>query len=150
MAKGEIGIVIVGADRIAVNGDTANKIGTYSLAVLARAHGIPFYIAAPSPTFDAQCPSGDLIPIEERDESEVLEVIGMTGDKTPAKVRIAPSRVHARNPAFDVTPAHLITGFITECGIIPPSRERIDCFLTQASTALAMSIHHRALVLEKD
>ena len=134
MAKGEIGVVIVGADRIAANGDTANKIGTYSLAVLAKAHRIPFYIAAPSPTFDAECPSGAQIPIEERDEREVLEVEGVlpTGEWT--SVKVATAGVSARNPAFDVTPAHLITGFVTECGVIQPSIESIRQFLAATKT----------------
>ena len=123
MAKGEIGTVIVGADRIAANGDTANKIGTYTLAVLAREHQIPFYVAAPSPTFDVECPSGAEIPIEERDEREVLESAG------------AAPGVRARNPAFDVTPARLITGFITERGIVRPEREAINRFLAQASAS---------------
>ena len=132
MKKGEIGLVIVGADRIAANGDTANKIGTYSLAVLAQAHNIPFYVAAPSPTFDAECPSGDSIPIEERGEEEVLNVSGASDGPGQAAVRIAPEGVRAKNPAFDVTPAERITGFITECGIIVPNREAISKFLSQA------------------
>ncbi len=135
MAQGEIGAVIVGADRIAANGDTANKVGTYTLAVLAKAHGIPFYVAAPSPTFDAECPSGAQIPIEERDEREVLEVEGAVdaGAGTLASVRVATPGVRARNPAFDVTPASYITAFITECGLIQPNRESVGRFF--ASTA---------------
>lgn len=129
MAKGEVGLVIVGADRIAANGDTANKIGTYTLAVLAKEHRIPFYVAAPSPTFDAGCPSGEQIPIEERDEREVLEVAGASPAGEWTSVRVATAGVRARNPAFDVTPARLITGFITERGIIPPDREAIAQFL---------------------
>jgi len=136
MAKGEIGLVVVGADRIAANGDTANKIGTYTLAVLAKEHRIPFYVAAPSPTFDEECPSGQEIPIEERDEREVLEVIGMTADSQHTTVRVATPGVRARNPAFDVTPARLITGFITECGIVVPSAEAIARFLTEAKTTM--------------
>lgn len=132
MAKGEVGVVIVGADRVAANGDTANKIGTYSLAVLAKAHGIPFYVAAPSPTFDADCPSGSSIPIEERDEKEVLEVNGMARGKGPIAVRIAPEGVRARNPAFDVTPSYLITRFLTECGLIPATSNAITRFLSKA------------------
>ena len=129
MAKGEIGMVIVGADRIAANGDTANKIGTYTLAVLAHRHRIPFYVAAPSPTFDPDCPSGEKIPIEERDENEVLEVTGTSGDGQPTTVRVATHGVRARNPAFDVTPANLITGFVTELGIVAPTPEAIAQFL---------------------
>ena len=103
---------IVGADRIAGNGDTANKIGTYSIAVLAKAHGIPFYIAAPSSTVDLSIESGDQIPIEERPPDEVTTIMG--------KLRIAPEKVTAANPAFDVTPAELITGIITEIGVLKP------------------------------
>ena len=99
MAAGEVDCVIVGADRIAANGDTANKIGTYSLAVLARHHGLPLYIVAPSSTVDLGTPSGDRIPIEERDPAEVT------------------ARFAARNPAFDVTPAALIAAIVTEAGV---------------------------------
>ena len=117
MRKGLIKAVIVGADRIARNGDTANKIGTYSLAVLAKTHGIPFYICAPSSTFDLKTPSGEKIPIEERNEREVLYCAGK---------RIAPKRAKALNLAFDVTPSEYITAFITEKGVIyPPFEENI-------------------------
>ena len=133
MAAGEIGLVLVGADRIAANGDTANKIGTYTLAVLARRHRVPFYVAAPSPTFDAACPSGAKIPIEERDEKEVLEVGGLSPEGQWASVRVATPGVQARNPAFDVTPAELITGFITECGIVRPNRRAIARYLARAA-----------------
>ncbi len=130
MLKGEIGLVIVGADRIAANGDTANKIGTYTLAVLARAHKIPFYVAAPSPTFDADCPSGDRIPIEERDETEVSHAEGSLHNGEKVSVRVATPGVKVRNPAFDVTPSDLITGFITEAGIIAPNPAAIARFLS--------------------
>jgi len=133
IAAGQIGLVIVGADRIAANGDTANKIGTYTLAVLARRHRVPFYVAAPSPTFDAACPSGRGIPIEERDEREVLEVAGATPEGQWASVRVAAPGVRARNPAFDVTPAALIAGFVTECGIVRPNRRAIARYLAQAA-----------------
>jgi len=109
MSQRRIDCVIVGADRIARNGDAANKIGTYSLATLARAHRIPFYIAAPVSTFDLSIKSGKEIPIEERSPDEVREVLGK---------RIAPRRVPVYNPAFDVTPARLISAIITEKGII--------------------------------
>lgn len=109
MQQGKIDLVLVGADRIAANGDTANKIGTYSLAVLAHAHGIPFYIAAPTSTIDLKVPSGQDIPIEERNPNELREVFG---------VPTAPADVPVYNPAFDVTPAKLITGIITEKGIV--------------------------------
>jgi methylthioribose-1-phosphate isomerase len=109
--QGQFDAVIVGADRIAANGDAANKIGTYTLAVLAHAHGVPFYIAAPVSTIDFDCPSGQAIPIEERSASEVLEVLGK---------RIAPDGVAVRHPAFDVTPAGLITAIITDRGVLRP------------------------------
>ncbi|MCM2265410.1 MAG: S-methyl-5-thioribose-1-phosphate isomerase [Desulfuromonadales bacterium] len=108
MAKGEIDGVIVGADRIAANGDTANKIGTYSVAVLAKEHGIPFYVAAPISTIDLTLADGSLIPIEERGEREVTH----SGER-----RLAPEGVAVRNPAFDVTPARLISAIITEHGL---------------------------------
>lgn len=109
MSKGLIGSVVVGADRIAANGDVANKIGTYTVAVLAREHGIPFYVAAPLSTIDLKTSRGDLIPIEERDPSEVTHM---------QKRRIAPKGVGVRNPAFDVTPARLVTAIITEKGVV--------------------------------
>ncbi len=111
MRRGAIDCVIVGADRIVANGDTANKIGTYSLAVLARAHGLPFYVAAPSSTIDLQLAHGDQIPIEERSAAEVTHLGGQL---------IAPAGVHAAHPAFDVTPNELITAIITERGVIYP------------------------------
>jgi len=117
MAKGDVDAVIVGADRIAANGDTANKIGTYSLAVLAHFHQIPFYVAAPVSTIDASIADGAQIPIEERDHEEVTRIQG---------AQIAPTDVQARNPAFDVTPAELITAIITERGVLrPPYTEAI-------------------------
>ncbi|TLM67160.1 MAG: S-methyl-5-thioribose-1-phosphate isomerase [Deltaproteobacteria bacterium] len=108
MSKGEIDAVIVGADRIAANGDTANKIGTYSVAVLAKEHGIPFFVAAPISTIDLSLADGSLIPIEERGDREVTHC----GDR-----QLAPEGVAVRNPAFDVTPARLITAIITEHGV---------------------------------
>jgi methylthioribose-1-phosphate isomerase len=104
-----ISAIIVGADRIAANGDTANKIGTFNLALLAKAFNIPFYVAAPLSTFDPMIENGDLIPIEERNPEEVTELNG---------IRVAPEGVKVFNPAFDVTPNHLITGIITEKGIL--------------------------------
>lgn len=111
MATGQVASVIVGADRITACGDTANKIGTYSLAVLAQAHGIPFFVAAPSSTFDLSIDSGDEIPIEQRSAAEVLAPLG---------VQAAPAGAAAFNPAFDVTPARLIQGIVTERGVITP------------------------------
>jgi methylthioribose-1-phosphate isomerase len=111
MKRGEVDLVVTGADRIAANGDTANKIGTYSVAVLARHHGIPFYVAAPSSTIDPSIPSGDTIVIEERDAAEVR---GVAGRQT------APTAAPVFNPAFDVTPAALISAIITERGVFRP------------------------------
>lgn len=113
MKKGQVDLCIVGADRIAANGDAANKIGTYSVAVLARHHGIPFYIAAPTSSIDFDLPTGDKIPIEERSPREVTHVLG----ETP----ISPEGIGVANPAFDVTPAGLITAIITEKGVFTPS-----------------------------
>ena len=112
MKQHKIQCCVVGADRIAANGDVANKIGTYSVAVLAKAHGIPFYVAAPSSTIDMQTPDGEGIPIEERSPSEVT---CLYGDRS-----IAPQGIDVWNPAFDVTPAALIAGIITERGIFAP------------------------------
>jgi methylthioribose-1-phosphate isomerase len=107
--QGKFDAVIVGADRIAANGDAANKIGTYTVAVLAHAHGVPFYVAAPVSTIDPHCPTGAEIPIEERSAQEVVEIHGE---------RVAPEGIHVRHPAFDVTPARLITAIITERGVL--------------------------------
>ncbi|MHA1833474.1 MAG: S-methyl-5-thioribose-1-phosphate isomerase, partial [Candidatus Baldrarchaeia archaeon] len=120
MRKGVIKKVIVGADRIAANGDVANKIGTYKLALAAKANGTPFYVAAPTSTFDLNCPSGDKIPIEERGENEVIYVWGVTDRGEWVKVRIVPEDCKARNPAFDVTPNELISAIITEKGVLYP------------------------------
>jgi len=109
MNQGKIDCVIVGADRIAANGDTANKIGTYSLAVLAKEHSIPFYVAAPESTIDRALKSGDDIPIEERKPEEITRING---------VQLTPDGIDVANPAFDVTPAKYITSFVTEKGII--------------------------------
>jgi translation initiation factor eIF-2B subunit alpha/methylthioribose-1-phosphate isomerase len=109
MKDGQVDLCIVGADRIAANGDVANKIGTYSKAVVAKENDVPFYVAAPVSTFDFNLAEGDMIPIEERDPQEVLVVAGK---------RIAPLQAEARNPAFDVTPAKYITGYITEKGVL--------------------------------
>jgi methylthioribose-1-phosphate isomerase len=125
MQRGEIDMVIVGSDRIAANGDVANKIGTYSSAVVAKANGIPFYVAAPTTTIDKNCPSGSEIPIEERSQDEVLFTWGWSDAGEFIKVRTAPTQSSARNPAFDVTPAELVTGIITEKGIISATPEVI-------------------------
>jgi len=111
MSQGKIDMVITGADRIALNGDSANKIGTYNLALLAKYHKIPFYIAAPFSTFDTSIKSGKQIPIEQRDPQEVLQVAG---------VQVAPEGVSVFNPAFDVTSNKLISAIITEFGVLYP------------------------------
>jgi len=119
MKQGKINKIIVGADRIAANGDAANKIGTYSLAVLAKEHSIPFYIAAPRSTIDMSLQQGDEIPIEERNAEEVTTIRG---------VEVAPERMAVYNPAFDVTPHHYITAIITEAGVaVPPYEESLRC-----------------------
>lgn len=115
MAGGALDRVIVGADRIAANGDVANKIGTYTLAVLARAHALPFIVAAPISTVDLACPDGAAIPIEERSAAEVTHFMGC---------RIAPEGIAVRNPAFDVTPHDLITAIVTEAGVAVPPFDR--------------------------
>ncbi|HEX7767280.1 MAG TPA: S-methyl-5-thioribose-1-phosphate isomerase, partial [Nitrospira sp.] len=112
MRQGKIQLCVVGADRIAANGDVANKIGTYSVAVLAKAHGIPFYVAAPYSTIDLKTKTGADIPIEQRNSLEVTTIHGSHP--------IAPAGVAVFNPAFDVTPADLITGIITERGVFKP------------------------------
>jgi methylthioribose-1-phosphate isomerase len=115
MRSGEIDLVLVGADRIAANGDAANKVGTYTMAALAARHGLPFYVAAPTSTIDLSLPDGSAIPIEERDQDEVRSFAG---------VQSAPQTAAARNPAFDVTPADLISAIITEKGIARPPFEK--------------------------
>ena len=128
MSKGRISAVIVGADRIAANGDTANKIGTYSVAILAREHGIPFYIAAPFNTIDLATPSGEAIPIEQRAAREFTHVNG---------VQVTPDGVSIENPAFDVTPAKYITAIITERGVLrAPFTESIRQMDTQPTPDL--------------
>jgi methylthioribose-1-phosphate isomerase len=111
MARGEVDLVVTGADRVAANGDTANKIGTYALAVLARHHGLPFYVAAPWSTIDPALPSGAHIPIEERDPAEVRRIAGQL---------LAPADSPVFNPAFDVTPGSLIAAIVTERGVARP------------------------------
>jgi methylthioribose-1-phosphate isomerase len=124
MSRGEIDLVVVGADRIAANGDVANKIGTYSVAVLAQRHRIPFYVAAPLSTIDASVASGADIPIEERSADEV---------RGYGAQHWAPAQVAVRNPVFDVTPAELITGLITEEAVVmAPDAGKISKLLSAA------------------
>ena len=125
MRRGEVQRVIVGSDRIAANGDVANKIGTYLVACAAAANEVPFYVAAPTTTIDRDCPSGDEIPIEERSGDEVAYTWGWTDDGTFARVRTVAPGSGTRNPAFDVTPAGLVAGIITERGIVPASEAGI-------------------------
>jgi methylthioribose-1-phosphate isomerase len=114
MRRGDIDLVVVGADRIARSGDVANKIGTYGVACLAKVHDVPFYVAAPWSTVDLDCPSGDAIPIEQRSEQEVRALGG---------IQVAPEGASVENPAFDVTPARLIQAIFTERGEIAPPSE---------------------------
>lgn len=111
IARGEVDLVVVGTDRVAANGDVANKIGTYGVALAAHADQVPFYVAAPWSTIDMECPDGDAIPIEERPEEEVTHVMGN---------RILPEGVPVRNPAFDVTPFELVSALVTERGVVKP------------------------------
>jgi S-methyl-5-thioribose-1-phosphate isomerase len=129
MSKGKIDLIITGADRIAANGDAANKIGTYEKAIIAKTFGIPFYIAAPISTFDIQCDKGEDIIIEERSEDEVLYQTGINEKGELTRILVCSPGSKAYNPAFDVTPASYISGFITEKGIIKPTKEAIKKLL---------------------
>ena len=133
MSRGQVDICIVGSDRIAANGDVANKIGTYTSALAAAANGVPFYVAAPTTTIAMQTPSGADIPIEERHEDEVLYVWGWSDEGKFVRVRTAPMSSRGRNPAFDVTPAALIAGIITERGIVPATPEGIASVARQSN-----------------
>ncbi len=131
LKSGRIGCVVVGADRIAANGDVANKIGTYGVAVLAKENNVPFYVAAPVSTLDLTLPSGDLIPIEERAGKEVTHIGG---------VSIAPENIRVANPAFDITPSRYVAGIITEYGVArPPFSESLRQLAEQAMTATLKS-----------
>ena len=124
MFEGKVDAVLVGADRIARNGDVANKIGTYSVAVLAREHGLPFYVCAPLSSFDPELADGDHIPIEERAAEEITEIFGR---------RTAPHGVRVYNPAFDITPARLVSAIVTEAGVIEaPDRSKVEALLRSA------------------
>ncbi len=128
MRRGEVQLVIVGADRIAMNGDVANKIGTYPTALAAADNGVPFYVAAPTTTIDPDCAHGDHIPIEERGGDEVKYTWGRTDEGVFTRVRTTPPQSPARNLAFDVTPARLIAGIITEKGVVsatPADMQRV-------------------------
>jgi len=125
MSQGKVDLMIVGADRIAANGDVANKIGTLEKAIAAKEYGIPFYVAAPSSTLDQNCASGQDIPIEERSADEVLYQTGKTKEGESKTILVCAPGSTAFNPAFDVTPAKYITGIITEKGIIKPNKQAI-------------------------
>jgi methylthioribose-1-phosphate isomerase len=129
MRLGHVDLVVVGADRIAANGDVANKIGTYGVAVLAREHGIPFYVAAPISTIDLATPDGSRIPIEERNDREVTHV---------GANRLTPEGARVRNPAFDVTPARYVTAIVTELGVAKPPY--VDSLAGLVSRATAGSV----------
>src|SRR5881397_1280365 len=133
LKSGKVGAVVTGADRIAANGDSANKIGTYQIAVLAKENNVPFYIAAPVSTFDLSIPDGNHIPIEERSPEEVTHI---------QNVRIAPD-VHAAHPAFDVTPARYIAAIFTERGIArAPYNDSVRALATTAHTSVATTSQH--------
>ena len=131
MQRGEVDVVIVGADRVARNGDVCNKIGTYGKALAARESNIPFYVALPSPTIDWRLPSGEGVPIEVRDGDEVTSVTGRDDYGQTVRVTIAPPNTKAHNFAFDVTPARLVTGFVTERGITRASREWLSAMFPE-------------------
>lgn len=131
MNRGEVDMMIVGADRIAANGDTANKIGTLEKAIVANYYGIPFYVAAPTATFDLACKTGDNIPIEFRNEEEIHWSKGLDKSGNSVESRLTCPDTKAINPAFDVTPASLITGIITEKGIVKPTVEEILKIVTE-------------------
>jgi methylthioribose-1-phosphate isomerase len=133
MQRGEVDLVIVGADRVARNGDVCNKIGTYGKALAARESNVPFYVALPSPTIDWRLPSGEGIPIEVRDGDEVTSVTGRDDYGQTVRVTIAPPNTKAHNFAFDVTPARLVTGFVTERGITRASREWLSAMFPDKS-----------------
>jgi methylthioribose-1-phosphate isomerase len=131
MQRGEVDLVIVGADRVAANGDVANKIGTYGLALVAHAHGVPFYVAAPCSTIDPETPGGGAIPIEERGRDEVAHLAGTS---------LVPDGVPVRHPAFDVTPAHLVTALVTERGVVrEPGLDSIAALLRESCAPAADS-----------
>ncbi len=133
MREGKIAAAIVGSDRIARNGDVCNKIGTYNVAVLCKHHGIPFYVVAPTSTIDLGCPDGGAIPIEQRSPREVTHVGGWAPEDLLASLAVAPDSVAALNPAFDVTPAELVTAIVTEVGVAqPPYAEGLAAMVAAA------------------
>ena len=135
MQRGDVDVVFVGADRVARNGDTCNKIGTYDKALAARDNNVPFYVALPSPTIDWSLASGEAIPIEARDTEEVLTVAGRDDYGQTVRVAIAPHGTRAVNYAFDVTPARLVTGLVTERGVTRASREWLAAMFPQEAAS---------------
>jgi methylthioribose-1-phosphate isomerase len=131
MAQGKVDLIIVGADRIAANGDVANKIGTLEKAIVAKEYGVPFYVAAPTSTFDLNCLSGETIPIEIRNQDEVLYQTGIDANGNKVKILVTSPGSEAYNPSFDVTPAKYITGIITEKGIIKADGRSIERLMTK-------------------
>ncbi|HEX2093001.1 MAG TPA: S-methyl-5-thioribose-1-phosphate isomerase [Longimicrobiaceae bacterium] len=134
MSRGEVDLVIVGADRVAANGDVVNKVGTLAKAICAREFGIPFYVAVPPSTFDTTVPDGAAVPIEERSADEVHYQTGPDETGTLRRVRVTAPGSPARNPAFDVTPARLVSGYITERGVFATDRLPADCFPVAGAT----------------
>ncbi|HEY0018296.1 MAG TPA: S-methyl-5-thioribose-1-phosphate isomerase [Longimicrobium sp.] len=138
MSRGEVDLVIVGADRIAANGDVVNKVGTLAKAVCAKEFGVPFYVAAPPSTFDASVPGGASVTIEERSEDEVHFQSGPDDEGTMRRIRVTSPGCSARNPAFDVTPARLVTAYVTELGIFPAGALPADVFPAAAPRPAAV------------
>jgi methylthioribose-1-phosphate isomerase len=134
MRRGDVDLVIVGADRVARNGDVCNKIGTYDKALAARDNRVPFYAAVPSPTIDWALAGGDAIPIEQRDADEVLRVAGRDAYGQTQVVAIAPQGARAVNYAFDVTPARLVTGILTERGLAQPGADTLAALFPEHRT----------------
>jgi methylthioribose-1-phosphate isomerase len=137
MQRGDVDLVIVGTDRVTANGDVANKIGTYLKALAAKDNGVPFYVGLPYSTIDWRTENGSDIPIEERSEDELLRVQGRLANGDVASVFISANGTHGRNPAFDVTPARLVTGFITERGVCAASREGLLSLYPEKTSAAA-------------
>jgi methylthioribose-1-phosphate isomerase len=138
MSRGEVDLVIVGADRVAANGDVVNKVGTLAKAVCAKEFGVPFYVAAPPSTFDASVPDGASVEIEERSQDEVHFQAGPDEEGTMRRIRVTSPGCTARNPAFDVTPARLVTGYITELGLFPRGALPAEVFPAPAPRAAAV------------
>ncbi|MFO1269980.1 MAG: hypothetical protein U1F67_26350 [Rubrivivax sp.] len=137
MQRGEVDLAIVGCDRVAANGDVCNKVGTYLKALAAHDNGVPFYVAMPLSTFDAALGAGNDIPIEERSEREVTHVAGHDDEAgRVVEVRLVPEGTHAANPAFDVTPARLVTALVTERGVVAANAEALRA-LVEGSVASA-------------